>query len=161
MKTAYTSIDSPCGPILIGATARGVSRIEFDDSAHKQGTQPGSNPEDQHAARCAEQLRNYFSGQLEEFDLELAPAGTPFQQEVWSALTHIGYAQTCSYGELAKTIGRPTASRAVGAANGRNPIAIVIPCHRVIGSTGKLTGYASGLTIKQQLLDLERGQLSL
>lgn len=161
MNTAYTSIDSPCGPILIGATARGVSHIQFDDSAHEQGTCPGSNLEDKHASQCAEQLRHYFSGKLEEFDLELAPDGTPFQHKVWRALTRIGYAQTCSYGELATSIGRPTASRAVGAANGRNPIAIVIPCHRVIGSSGKLTGYAGGLTIKQQLLDLERGQLSL
>ena len=95
------------------------------------------------------------------FDVRLAPTGTPFQREVWTALQTIPYGTTCSYGELAAQIGRPGASRAVGLANGRNPISIIVPCHRVIGSTGTLTGYGGGLERKQWLLDLERGTAQL
>jgi methylated-DNA-[protein]-cysteine S-methyltransferase len=106
-------------------------------------------------------LRSYFSGEREEFDLPLAPEGTKFQQEVWRRLCEIQYGQTISYGELARRIGNPQASRAVGLANGSNPIPIVIPCHRVIGSNGKLTGYGGGLPIKEKLLALEKRQLRL
>ena len=105
------------------------------------------------------QLEDYFAGRRREFDLPLAPAGTPFQQRVWRALLDIPYGETISYGELASRIGNKAASRAVGLANGSNPISIVIPCHRVIGANGKLTGYGGGLPIKQQLLALERGAL--
>jgi methylated-DNA-[protein]-cysteine S-methyltransferase len=104
-----------------------------------------------------QQLTAYFAGQLEEFDLTLALLGTPFQQEVWDALRRVPYGQTCTYGELAAAIGRPSAVRAVGAANGRNPVCIVVPCHRVVGSTGQLTGYAGGVDKKAKLLALERG----
>ena len=120
-----------------------------------------------HRANCRilketiRQLRAYFSGKLEQFDLPLAPEGTPFQLEVWRRLCEIPYGETISYGELARRIGNPNASRAVGLANGSNPIAIIIPCHRVIGSNGKLTGYGGGLPIKEKLLALERGQLRL
>ena len=107
------------------------------------------------------QLRAYFAGDLEGFDLQLAPDGTPFQQKVWKALCKIPYGETISYGELAKRIGNPNASRAVGLANGSNPIPIIIPCHRVIGSNGKLTGYGGGLPIKEKLLALEKRQLRL
>ncbi len=107
------------------------------------------------------QLRAYFAGELETFDLLLAPEGTPFQQRVWGELLKIPYGNTTSYGELAKRIGNPKASRAVGLANGSNPIPIVIPCHRVIGSNGKLTGYGGGLPIKEKLLALEKRQLRL
>jgi len=107
------------------------------------------------------QLRAYFSGELEHFDLPLAPHGTPFQLEVWRRLCEIPYGETISYGELARRIGNPKASRAVGLANGSNPIPIIIPCHRVIGSNGKLTGYGGGLPIKQKLLALEHRQLRL
>ena len=107
------------------------------------------------------QLRAYFAGELETFDLTLAPEGTPFQQRVWDELCKIAYGETISYGELAKRIGNPNASRAVGLANGSNPIPIVIPCHRVIGSNGKLTGYGGGLPIKGKLLALEKRQLRL
>jgi methylated-DNA-[protein]-cysteine S-methyltransferase len=103
------------------------------------------------------QLEAYFAGELRRFDLPLAPEGTPFQREVWSALTAIPYGETVSYGELARRLGRPAASRAVGAANGQNPIPIVIPCHRVIGADGSLTGFGGGLAIKRRLLDLEAG----
>jgi methylated-DNA-[protein]-cysteine S-methyltransferase len=107
------------------------------------------------------QLRAYFAGELQAFDLPLAPQGTPFQLAVWKHLCEIPYGETISYGELARRIGNPNASRAVGLANGSNPIPIVIPCHRVIGSNGKLTGYGGGLPIKDKLLGLERRQLRL
>ena len=101
------------------------------------------------------QLTEYFAGDRHEFDLELAPGGTPFQQAVWRALRTIPFGATCSYSDIARRIGRPTAVRAVGAANGRNPIAIVVPCHRVIGRSGALTGYAGGLDRKRRLLEHE------
>ncbi len=111
--------------------------------------------------KTIEPVALYFAGEREEFDLPLAPEGTPFQQEVWRRLCAIPYGETISYGELARRIGNPQASRAVGLANGSNPIPIVIPCHRVIGSNGKLTGYGGGLPIKEKLLALERKQLRL
>jgi methylated-DNA-[protein]-cysteine S-methyltransferase len=101
------------------------------------------------------QLEAYFAGERLEFDLPLAPEGTEFQRRVWKALAEIPYGETRSYGELARSIGKPAAVRAVGAANGRNPIGIIVPCHRVIGSSGKLVGYGGGLPMKQMLLDLE------
>ena len=107
------------------------------------------------------QLRDYFAGELEKFQLSLGPEGTPFQQKVWNELCRIPYGETISYGELARRIGNPNASRAVGLANGSNPIPIVIPCHRVIGSNGKLTGYGGGLPIKEKPLALEKKQLRL
>jgi methylated-DNA-[protein]-cysteine S-methyltransferase len=102
------------------------------------------------------QLREYFAGERRDFDLPLEPAGTPFQLTVWDALRGIPYAETINYGQLAVRVGNPTASRAVGLANGRNPISIVVPCHRVIGANGSLTGYGGGLDRKRTLLDLER-----
>ncbi len=107
------------------------------------------------------QLHSYFARELEEFDLPLAPEGTAFQLRVWKRLCDIPYGETISYGELARRLDNPNASRAVGLANGSNPIPIVIPCHRVIGSNGKLTGYGGGLPIKEKLLALERRQLQL
>ena len=107
------------------------------------------------------QLKSYFEGSLSRFELKLSPLGTAFQCRVWDALTEIPYGETCSYRDVAERIGAPKAVRAVGAANGRNPIPIVIPCHRVIGSNGKLTGYAGGLKIKEKLLSLESKQAQL
>jgi methylated-DNA-[protein]-cysteine S-methyltransferase len=112
-------------------------------------------------AEVIRQLQAYFAGELENFDLAVSPQGTPFQQKVWSELQRIPYGETLSYGELARRIGNPKACRAVGLANGSNPISIVIPCHRVIGSNGKLTGYGGGLPIKEKLLALEKRQLRL
>ena len=112
-------------------------------------------------AHAAGQLDEYFKGTRREFTLPSVPAGTAFQQEVWRALLAVPYGETTWYGELARRIGRPAASRAVGLANGSNPIPIIIPCHRVIGSNGSLTGYGGGLPIEQQLLDLERGERRL
>ncbi|MFN0148696.1 MAG: methylated-DNA--[protein]-cysteine S-methyltransferase [Dehalococcoidia bacterium] len=120
--------------------AHGVAWVEEDDGLIR-------------AART--QFAAYFRGELTEFDLPLAPAGTPFQLQVWEALRGIPYGETISYGELARRIGRPAASRAVGAANGHNPIGIVVPCHRVIGANGSLTGYGGGLDRKRTLLALE------
>ncbi len=105
------------------------------------------------------QLEAYFAGELTDFSLALAPRGTPFQLSVWQALREIPYGATRSYGELARAIGRPKASRAVGAANGSNPLPIVVPCHRVIGSSGKLTGFGGGLEAKAILLSLEQGEV--
>lgn len=110
-----------------------------------------------HRAKPLSDGRLYFAGELRTFDLPLAPRGRPFQLRVWRTLQTIPYGQTMSYGELARVMGRPSAPRAVGAANGSNPIPIVVPCHRVIGSNGTLTGYGGGLAIKQRLLALERG----
>jgi len=110
-------------------------------------------------ARAAAQLTEYFAGERRDFDLALAPSGTEFQRTVWHALADIPFGTTCSYGDLARVVGRPSASRAVGAANGRNPIAIILPCHRVIGSSGELTGYGGGLPMKRWLLDHERGSV--
>ena len=108
-------------------------------------------------ARAAAQLTEYFAGERRDFDLPLAPSGTEFQRTVWHALADIPFGATCSYGDLARTVGRPSASRAVGAANGKNPISIILPCHRVIGASGELTGYGGGLPMKRWLLDHERG----
>jgi methylated-DNA-[protein]-cysteine S-methyltransferase len=108
-------------------------------------------------ARAAAQLTEYFAGERRDFDLPLAPSGTEFQRAVWRALAEIPFGATCSYGDLARSLGRPSASRAVGAANGRNPISIILPCHRVIGASGELTGYGGGLPMKRWLLDHERG----
>jgi methylated-DNA-[protein]-cysteine S-methyltransferase len=110
---------------------------------------------------AVEQLEAYFAGERREFDVELDPVGTDFQRRVWDALLTIPYGETRSYGYIAEQIGAPGASRAVGLANGRNPIGIIVPCHRVIGANGSLTGYGGGLERKQLLLDLERGRLAL
>ena len=153
--TAYTKIDSPLGPVLIVGTERGLSHISFQkcsqplaiDSAWQKGA-----PFLEDAAR---QLTEYFAGKRRTFELRLDPAGTEFQKKVWAALCEVPYGKTATYGEIAKAIGAPTASRAVGAANGANPLPIVVPCHRVIGSTGALTGYAGGLKFKRGLLEIE------
>src|SRR5439155_23203362 len=139
----------------------GLHAIRFvkgSKSASSQHLPADQNPLLQEVMR---QLSAYFAGKAESFDLPLAPQGTAFQQNVWRHLCDIPYGETISYGELARRIGNPNASRAVGLANGTNPIPIVIPCHRVIGSDGKLTGYGGGLPIKEKLLALERLQLKL
>lgn len=150
-----TKVDSPIGDILIAGDDDAIAmlgRISEGD--------PGGEwaPVDRFGAikEAAQQLDAYWAGELFDFDLPLAPQGTPFQHKVWGALRAIPYGTTATYGEIARSIGSPTACRAVGAANGRNPIAIVVPCHRVIGANGKLTGYAGGLDMKEQLLGHER-----
>ena len=161
MSAAYTKIESPIGPMLLVADDAGLRQINFVNGRHPVAPNPAWREDAEPLAETIRQLRAYFAGTLEEFDLPLAPEGTEFQRKVWKHLCEINYGQTISYGELARRIDSPKASRAVGLANGSNPIPIVIPCHRVIGSNGKLTGYGGGLPIKEKLLALERRQLRL
>ena len=152
----YQFIDSPVDPLLLAADEHGLKLIEFHTPRHPMSRladwSEGDNPVLQ-ATRA--QLDEYFSGARKQFDLPLAPQGTPFQTEVWHMLATIPYGETISYAQLAQRVGKPTAMRAVGAANGRNPLPIVLPCHRVIGADGSLTGFGGGLPTKQFLLELE------
>lgn len=151
----YSHMDSPVGRLLLAGDASGLRLISFPSGRKKREPQPGWREDRGPFTEAIRQLGAYFAGELTGFDLELAPQGTPFQLSVWRALRQIPYGQTMSYGELARVIDRPKASRAVGAANGSNPLPIVVPCHRVIGSTGKLTGFGGGLDTKAALLALE------
>ena len=160
-RVRYTQIESPLGPLLLAADDAGLRHIVFATEKRAVPPEPAWHEDRGPLKETVRQLTAYFAGQLESFDLPLAPEGTPFQLDVWKCLCDIPYGKTISYGELARRIGNPNASRAVGLANGANPIPIVIPCHRVIGSNGKLTGYGGGLPIKEKLLALERRQLRL
>jgi methylated-DNA-[protein]-cysteine S-methyltransferase len=152
----YASMPSPIGELLLVGAEESLREIRFLDVFPQ--TPDVAWRRDERALREARrQLEAYFAGELREFDLTLDPRGTEFQRRVWSELERIPWGETISYGELARRIGRPDASRAVGAANGRNPIPIVIPCHRVIGADGSLTGYGGGLPIKRKLLSIEKG----
>jgi methylated-DNA-[protein]-cysteine S-methyltransferase len=143
-------MDSPLGSLTVASSAQGLASVQFglnmpidgiiDDAANLEAT---------------EQLREYFDGKLTQFHLPLDVSGTPFQMAVWSELRKIPYGSTCSYIDIARSLGKPGAARAVGMANHENPIAVIIPCHRVVGSDGSLTGYAGGLHFKQQLLGIE------
>jgi len=157
----YTRIKSPVGPLLLVADDAGLRKIHFENGRDRVAPDSSWKEDDIFFKDTISQLHSYFAGQLKKFDLPLGPEGTPFQLAVWKHLCEIPYGTTTSYGELACRVGNPRASRAVGLANGSNPIPIVIPCHRVIGSNGKLTGYGGGLPIKEKLLALERGQLRL
>jgi len=150
-------VSTPVGRLRITGDETGLRRISFQNRFHPAALSHSALPTEEPFRKAIGQLDAYFAGELRRFDLPLAPEGTPFQREVWSALTAIPYGETVSYGELARRLGRPAASRAVGAANGQNPIPIVIPCHRVIGADGSLTGFGGGLAIKRRLLDLEAG----
>lgn len=156
--TLYTELDSPVGRLLLARHRAGLTGIYFQTGPHPQALDPAWQPAPQAFDDVITQLKNYFAGDLTEFALPLDPGGTPFQLQVWRALQQIPYGETVSYGDLAARIGRPTAVRAVGAANGRNPLPIVIPCHRVIGRDGSLTGYGGGLAIKEALLEMERSR---
>ena len=149
--TYTTYMESPVGPLLLEADDEGLRRVAFS-----QVGQAIRLPLPEPLQIAVTQLAAYFAGDLRTFNLELKLTGTPFQLAVWRALQDIPYGETTSYGELARRVGTPKGSRAVGLANGANPIAIVVPCHRVIGSNGKLTGYGGGLDNKQTLLTLER-----
>jgi methylated-DNA-[protein]-cysteine S-methyltransferase len=157
----YCFVDSPLGPLLLAADDEGLRFVLFVNGRAAAGPQPEWEPDRGLLREPARQLTAYFKGTLRVFDVPLLPAGTPFQQRVWSALQQIPYGETISYGELAGRLGNPKAVRAVGLANGSNPISIFIPCHRVIGSNGSLVGYGGGLANKQALLALERGQRTL
>ena len=159
--SCYTRMASPVGPLMLVADEAGLRRIDFVNGRSPVRSDPHWRESAEYLGETVRQLLAYFAGELEAFDLPLVPQGTPFQLAVWKRLCEIPYGETISYGELARRVGNPNASRAVGLANGSNPIPIVIPCHRVIGSNGKLTGYGGGLPIKEKLLGLERRQLRL
>ena len=157
----YTTMDSPIGELLL---------LGDGDALHGLYMQAGKNPirispqwvrDDEAFADIREQLEQYFAGERTTFDIPMHLEGTAFQRTVWHELTQIPYGETISYGELAKRIGRPDRARAVGTANGQNPIAVIVPCHRVIGANGKLVGYGGGLDNKRRLLELESGVLTL
>jgi methylated-DNA-[protein]-cysteine S-methyltransferase len=153
---AHTVIDSTVGPLTLVATGGVLSGLYMVQQRHRPPAETFGEPDPTLFAEPARQLQAYFAGELLDFDLPLTLAGTPFQQRVWAALQDIPYGETISYGRLADRIGQPTASRAVGLANGKNPIGIIVPCHRVVGSTGDLTGYGGGLERKRHLLAFER-----
>ncbi|OBI07700.1 cysteine methyltransferase [Mycolicibacter heraklionensis] len=153
--TTQRIIDSPIGPLTLAGHDGKLSHLLMLDHSHAP-SRVGWIRDDTAFPEVAEQLAAYFAGELTEFDVTLEMAGTEFQRRVWTALLTIPYGQTRSYGQLASQVGSPSASRAVGLANGRNPISIIVPCHRVIGSNGSLTGYGGGIDRKRTLLDLER-----
>ncbi|MEV5882048.1 methylated-DNA--[protein]-cysteine S-methyltransferase [Streptomyces sp. NPDC052020] len=165
----HTVIDSPYGPLTLVADDGVLCGLYMTDHRHRPpeetfGTRVPARERGRAAGRDAhsfaaveEQLQAYFTGELREFSLPLSLAGTPFQRRVWDQLNRIPYGETRTYGELAHALGVPSASRAVGLANGRNPVSIIVPCHRVIGANGSLTGYGGGLDRKRRLLDFERG----
>ena len=142
---------SPIGDLLLVASEEGLVRVEFPPA------QSDTRRDDAPFTAVMRQLDEYFAGTRKQFDVPLALRGTPFQIEVWNTLLRIPYGETRSYADIARSIGRPTATRAVGAANGANPIPIIVPCHRVIGSNGTLTGFGGGIAVKRRLLDLEAG----
>jgi methylated-DNA-[protein]-cysteine S-methyltransferase len=148
--------ESPIGPLTLASNGAALTQLEFEHPRHPLPEQPRGEDDVLRATR--RQLDLYFAGKLKAFDLPLAPKGTPFQQKVWAALLTIPYGATRSYAQQAVAIGQPTATRAVGLANGRNPIAVIVPCHRVIGANGALTGFGGGIERKQTLLDLVQGQ---
>lgn len=151
IDTLYRVIDSPVGPLTLIANENALLSLTWGKSS-------GDFVQDRDHPILSEterQLKEYFSGKRTAFDIPLAPEGTDFQKRVWEELSKIPYGQTITYGEQAKRLGRPKAARAVGAANGRNPIGIIIPCHRVIGASGDLTGFAGGIEVKRELLRLE------
>ena len=152
----YTYATSPIGQLLLAGSADALQVIGFPHGDKARGADIGWERYDEPFKKTARQLNEYFAGDRQEFELDLAPDGTTFQVEVLEALRGIPYGETCTYRDIAVAVGRPKAVRAVGNANGRNPLPIVIPCHRVIGSDGSLTGFGGGIEAKRYLLDLEQ-----
>ncbi|KJX75328.1 methylated-DNA--[protein]-cysteine S-methyltransferase [Mycobacterium lepromatosis] len=150
-------VDSPIGPLALAGYSSVLTNLRMVDHTYEP-SRVGWLPEDDAFAEAVSQLDAYFSGELNEFAIELDLRGTEFQQRVWRALKTIPYGETRSYGEIAKQVGAPGAARAVGLANSRNPIPVIVPCHRVIGASGQLTGYSGGLERKLTLLELEKDQ---
>ena len=157
----YTTLESPVGPLLLAGDADALRLVGFESSKHAAPPQADWKQDNAPFAEVIRQLQAYFRGELREFDVPLALQGTEFQRRVWNALRGIPYGETISYLQLAERIGNPKAVRAVGLANGSNPIPIIVPCHRVIGSDGSLTGFGGGISTKKKLLELESKQLSL
>lgn len=160
-----TIVDSPVGPLTLVAEDGVLTGLYMESQRHRPAEETFGEVHAGPFGAAVEQVAAYFAGELDTFDLPLSLRGTPFQRTVWSALREIPYGETISYGELAQQIGKPSAARAVGLANGKNPIGIIVPCHRVVGAGGDLTGYGGGLERKQYLLEFERagakGELSL
>ena len=155
--SVYTTVDSPIGELLLVGDGEVLSGLHMQDAPRPMAVRPEWRRDHGAFPDVRRELSEYFAGERTEFHVPVAMDGTPFQRTVWSALRAIPYGETRSYGELARSIGNPSAVRAVGTANGRNPIAVIVPCHRVIGADGTLTGYGGGLERKRTLLDLERG----
>lgn len=153
--TFFTTVSSPVGRLTLVAGGDHLVGLYFDDDPHAAESRAGATRDDRRLRTAATQLEEYFAGARTSFDLPLAPAGSAFQKKVWAALCRIPFGETATYGQIARAIGKPAASRAIGGANHRNPIAIIVPCHRVIGADGSLTGFGGGLEIKRALLALE------
>jgi len=158
---SYARMESPVGPLLLVGDVDALRMVRFERGKKLSEISAGWKLDTKLFAEALRQLQAYFDGKLKEFDLPLSLEGTEFQLRVWNSLRTIPYGETISYAELAQRVGQPKAVRAVGLANGSNPIPIIIPCHRVIGSDGNLTGFGGGLAAKKKLLDLESRQLSL
>jgi methylated-DNA-[protein]-cysteine S-methyltransferase len=161
MTCYYTTRKSPVGSLTLVATDKGLAAILWEDDNPKRVPLQALVENKMHPVLVAAQreLDEYFAGERRSFSVALAPVGTVFQNQVWRMLAEIPFGETRSYGEIAKSMGNPRAVRAVGAANGRNPLSIIVPCHRVIGASGKLTGFAGGLERKKFLLTLERARM--
>ena len=157
-QTLYTTIESPIGELLLVGDGETLSGLYMQESRKPKRIAPDWSESAAPFTDVKRQLEEYFAGERTTFDVQLAPEGAPFEREVWHALEEIPYGATVSYGEIARRVGQPTAARAVGTATGRNPIAVIVPCHRVIGADGSLTGYGGGLERKRLLLELELGQ---
>jgi methylated-DNA-[protein]-cysteine S-methyltransferase len=157
----YTTTESPIGELLLVGDGHALHRLDMREGKRPVAIDPAWKRDDGAFAEVSGQLAEYFDGVRRAFNVPLALAGNPFELRVWEELREIPYGHTASYGQIAKRIGEPSAPRAVGLANGRNPIAVIVPCHRVIGSDGSLTGYGGGLERKRLLLDLEAGVLPL
>ena len=153
----YSELATPIGPITIASDGEALTRLTMRPAAEAIAGRSDWIRDDARLGAAREQIAAYFAGELRQFSLPLAPRGTPFQMQVWAALQRIPFGETRSYGALAASLGQPGSARAVGAANRTNPIGIIVPCHRVIGADGTLTGYAGGIERKQFLLDLEAG----
>jgi methylated-DNA-[protein]-cysteine S-methyltransferase len=157
----YTTIASPIGELLLVSDGNALRGLYMQDGRKPRTIGAGWVPSSAPFADVKTQLEEYFAGRRTTFDIPLAAEGAPFERRVWRALEDIPYGETVSYGEIARRVDQPTAARAVGLANGRNPIAVIVPCHRVIGANGTLTGYGGGLERKRLLLELEHGQAHL
>lgn len=152
----YRYVDSPIGRLLLIGVGEILEELHFPNSSTRKERDDSSQLNDNGLTVAYEQLSEYFQGTRTQFSIKLQPKGTDFQKKVWQQLSKIPYGETTHYGEIAKRIGNPKGSRAVGLANGKNPIPIIVPCHRVIGKDGSLTGFGGGLEIKKQLLALEK-----
>ncbi len=154
----YTRMESPVGRLVLVRDEAGLRQVWFAEGRRAEIVKKDWREDKAAFVEAVRQLRAYFARELREFDVELAPVGTEFQLRVWRELRRIGYGETISYGDLARRVGNAKAARAVGLANGSNPLPIIVPCHRVIGGDGSLTGFGGGLPMKKWLLELERGQ---